>query len=124
MFIPWATYLWLLLCTAGIVYDTLYIQLRPLSFRYNIYEWKFEPYQVYQFFDTLKTNMEDQFVVLQSWLSLVELGIFWLSMLMNLIPSRKVKYWAAVGVIVASAFTFWKTTIYLWYDRRFITVSV
>ena len=41
MFIPRATYLWLLICTAGIIYDTLYIQLRPLTFRYNIYEWKF-----------------------------------------------------------------------------------
>ena len=71
MFIPWPVYIWLIFSSACVTYDTLYIQLRPLTFRYNIYEWKFEPYQVYQFFDTLKINMEDQFLVIQSWLNAV-----------------------------------------------------
>lgn len=124
MYIPWPTYVWTVLCTVGVIYDTLYIQLRPLSFRYNIYEWKFEPYQVYQFFDTLKINMEDRFVVLQSWLSIAELALLWVAIIVSLLPSKRLKYWAALGVIVASAFTFWKTVIYLWYDRRFVTVSV
>ena len=68
--------------------------------------------------------MEDKYVVLQSWLSLVELALFWVSMLAALLPSKRLKYWAAMGVIVACGFTFWKTIIYLWYDRRFVTISV
>ena len=69
MYIPWPVYIWLLFSSAAVTYDTLYIQLRPLTFRDHIYEWKFEPYQVYQFFDSLKINMDDRFLVIQSWLN-------------------------------------------------------
>jgi hypothetical protein len=100
MFIPWAAYLWLIYSSAAVIYDTLYIQLRPLTFRYNIYEWKFEPYQVYAFFDTLKLNTEDQFVVIQSWLNAVEVAVILLVVLASLLPSRRVKYWSAVALVV------------------------
>lgn len=124
MFIPWPCYVWILISTLGVIYDTLYIQLRPLTFRHNIYEWKFEPYQLYQFFDTLKVNMDDQFVVIQSWLNVVEVSLLWLIVLISLVPNKRVKFWAAMMLIAVSACVFWKTVIYLWYDRRFITVSL
>ena len=124
MFIPWPVYIWLILSSACVMYDFLYIYLRPLSFRYNPYEYTFEPYQVYHYFDTLKLNMTDRFLIIQNWLNLIEVGLTWVIMLLSLLPFKRLKITTAIGLIVLSAFTFWKTVIYLWYDRAFITVSI
>ncbi len=124
MFIPWPIYLWLLFSSACVAYDFFYIYLRPLSFRYNPYEWTFEPYQVYQFFDTLKINMDNRFLIIQSYLNAVEVLLLLLTGFLSLLPFRRLKFWCAVMLIVLSAFVFWKTVIYLAYDRHFITVSV
>lgn len=124
MFIPWPIYLWLLFSSTCVAYDFFYIYLRPLSFRYNPYEWTFEPYQVYQFFDTLKINMDNRFLIIQSYLNAVEVLLLLLTGFLSLLPFRRLKFWCAVMLIVLSAFVFWKTVIYLAYDRHFITVSV
>ena len=71
MFIPWPVYVWLIFSSAFVLYDFLYIYLRPLSFRFQPYEYTFEPYQIYQYFDTLKMNMNDRYLVIQNWLNLV-----------------------------------------------------
>ena len=124
MFIPWWVYLWLVLSSVAVIYDTFYIHLRPLSFRYNPYEWTFEPYQLYRYFDTLKDNMQDRFLVIQSWLNVAEVGIIWLAMFASVLPWKKIKFWSAMMLVVVSSFVFWKTVIYLWYDRAFVTVSL
>ena len=124
MFVPWAVYVWLLLSSAAVTYDTLYIQLRPETFRYHQYEWKFEPYQVYQFFDTLKINMDDRFLLIQSYLNVAEVALLLLALLLSLLPQRRTKFIAALLILVGQAMVFWKTIMYLCYDRPFVTVSV
>ena len=124
MFIPWPAYIWLIFSSVAVAYDFLYIQLRPLTFVDQIHQWKFEPYQVYQFFDPLKINMEDRFVVIQSWMNAIEVCLILLTIIVSLIPRRKVKFACAVMIIVLQSMVFWKTVIYLWYDRYFITVLV
>jgi hypothetical protein len=124
MLIPWPVYLWLLFSSACILFDFFYIYLRPLSFRYNPYEWTFEPYQLYQFFDTLKINMEDRFLVIQSYLNLVEAALMLLTALVALLPFRRLKYVCGIIMLALVSCVFWKTVIYLVYDRNFITVSV
>lgn len=57
MLIPWPVYIWILLSSAAVAYDFIYIQTRPQSFVYDPKDLTFQPYMVYQFFDTLKINM-------------------------------------------------------------------
>jgi hypothetical protein len=123
MLIPWKVYLWLLFSTGCILYDFFYIYLRPLSFRYNPYEWTFEPYQLYQFFDTLKINMQDRYLVIQSYFNLVEAALMLLTALIALLPFRKLKFACGIIMMVLMCFVFWKTVMYLLYDRNFITIS-
>jgi hypothetical protein len=124
MFIPWPAYIWLIFSSACVLYDFLYIYLRPLSFRFQPYEFTFEPYQIYQYFDTLKMNMNDRYLIIQNWLNLVEVSLILLTILLSWLPSKKLKFSSSIMLIVLSSFVFWKTVIYLWYDRPFITVSV
>lgn len=72
MYIPKALYLWLVLSAIIVIYDAAFIILRPATLKggslYHIY-W---PYEAYLEFDTLYANMNDSFVVIQSWLNIVE----------------------------------------------------
>jgi len=124
MFIPWPVYIWLVLSSACVLYDFLYIYLRPLSFRYQPYEYTFEPYQVYHYFDTLKMDMNDRYLIIHNWLNLIEVTLLITAMLLSWLPFRRLKFATAVIILVVSACVFWKTVIYLWYDRAFVTVSI
>jgi hypothetical protein len=46
------------------------------------------------------------------------------TILISWLPSKKLKFTSAILLIVLSSFVFWKTVIYLWYDRAFVTVSI
>ena len=124
MLIPWPVYIWIILSSAAVTYDFIYIQTRPQSFVYDPKDLTFQPYMVYQFFDTLKINMQDQFVVIQSWLNAVEVVLGLLTIVLSLLPFKSLKFACAIMLIVISSFVFWKTVIYLWYDRPFVTDSL
>ncbi len=79
------------------------------------------PYDNYIIYDTLYSDLEDQFVVIQSWLNIVE-GVFLLiGVLMSFSKSVSVKLWSALILVIASTCVFWKTVIFVWYDHDWAT---
>lgn len=79
------------------------------------------PYDNYIIYDTLYADLEDQFVVIQSWLNIVE-GVFLLiGVLMSFSKSVSVKLWSALILVIASTCVFWKTVIFVWYDHDWST---
>jgi hypothetical protein len=85
-----------------------------------LYKYYF-PYDNYIIYDTLYSDLEDQFVVIQSWLNIVE-GVFLLiGVLMSFSKSVSVKLWSALILVIASTCVFWKTVIFVWYDHDWAT---
>ena len=62
-------------------------------------------------------------MVIQSWLNLVEICLAFLAVILSLCSSRSLKLKGALLAIVVSAFTFWKTVLYVWYAHPFLTAE-
>jgi hypothetical protein len=114
----WIT-LWLAVSSAVVLYDASYVLLRPSSMRGGPLFSYYSAYDLYIKFDTLYGNLADSFVVIQSWLNLVEISIIIYSLFLSRSSSTRIK--SALIMIVASAFVFWKTVIYVCYSHDFIT---
>ena len=121
MYISKGIYLWLVLSSVIVLFDASYVLLRPHSLKGGQYEWLFEPYQIYIQFDTLYGDNNDPFVVIQSWLNLAEIAMAFLAVGLSVMKSEKAKLRGALLAIIVSAFTFWKTVIYVWYAHPFLT---
>ena len=81
----------------------------------------FSAYELYIKYDTLYGNMTDNFVVIQSWLNLIEITMALLSVVLSAFGGGSTKLSGAMLAVVASAFTFWKTVIYIWYADAHLT---
>lgn len=68
--------------------------------------------------------MEDRFLIVQSYLNLVEAALMLLTAVLALLPFRRLKYICGLVMLTLLCFVFWKTVFYLVYDRNFTTVSV
>ena len=117
----WIT-LWLVVSSFVVLYDASYILLRPATMRGGPLFPFYSPYDLYIKFDTLYGNLTDSFVVIQSWLNLVEISIILFAVYLATSSDKRVK--AAITMIVASAFVFWKTVIYVFYSHDFTTAAV
>jgi hypothetical protein len=87
---------------------------------YHIYH----PYDNYVIYDTLYSDMNDSFVVIQSWLNIVEGVLLIFAVFLSFSKCIKLNLWAAVIGVLASTMVFWKTVIFVWYDHDFITDAV
>lgn len=121
MYVSKATYLWLTLSALIVIFDASYVLLRPESMKGGKYFHIYAPYELYIKFDTLYGLNSDHFVVIQSWLNLAEAFFLLLSVILSLFSSKSLKIKGALLVIIASAFVFWKTVIYIWYDHSFLS---
>jgi len=69
----------------------------------------------------LYADLQDSFVVIQSWLNIVE-GVFLIiAVLLSLSKCVSVKLWGAIIGVLASTCVFWKTVIFVWYDHAWTT---
>lgn len=68
--------------------------------------------------------MTDRYLVIQNWLNLAEVCMILFTIILSWLPYKKIKFASAIMIIVLMSFVFWKTVIYLWYDRAFVTVSI
>lgn len=124
MFIPKALNVWLLLSSLIVIYDATYVLLRPASmvggdlFRY------FSAYDLYIKYDTLYGNLSDSFVVIQSWLNLIEVTLILVALILSLSSCTIKKLISALVILMSSAFVFWKTVIYILYSHDFTTDAV
>jgi hypothetical protein len=119
---PWLK-IWFFFSALIVFFDAFFIINRPLTLKggpyYNIY-YLYDNYTIY---DKLYASLTDPFVVIQSWLNVVE-GILLLSSLLISIPnSVRYRMWAAIIATLASAFVFWKTVIFIWYDHDWISLE-
>lgn len=60
-------------------------------------------------------------MVIQSWLNLVEVTLILSAVLLSFSSCSVKQLVSGLMVLVGSAFIFWKTVIYLWYDHHFLT---
>lgn len=124
MFIPKWLNVWLVVSSLVVIYDASYVLLRPATmeggelFRY------FSGYALYIKYDTLYGNLTDSFVVIQSWLNLVEVSLILAAVLLSLSACPIKKLVSALVVLASSAFVFWKTVIYVLYSHDFTTEAV
>ena len=121
MYVSKGVYLWLILSSIIVIFDASYVLLRPHSLKGGKYEDIYSPYQLYIKFDTLYGDNQDPFNIIQSWLNLVEISLAFLAVFLSLCPHKEVKLKGAFLAIIVSAFTFWKTVLYVWYDHPFLS---
>lgn len=124
MFIPSGLYLWLVVSALVVVFDAAYVLLRPHSLRGGKYFHIFAPYELYAKMDSLYAMNDDSFVVIQSWLNIVEAVLLLLAVGMSISRNVSRKLWGAILAVVTSAFVFWKTVIFLLYDYDYTSIEV
>ena len=121
MFLSKFNYIWLIVSATIVIWDASYVLLRPHSLKGGIYEQYYAPYQIYIKYDTLYAGNNDLFVVIQSWLNVAEILLSYLAVILSMRSCVGSKAKGAIVAVVASAFTFWKTVIYLWYVHPHLT---
>lgn len=116
--------IWLFVNAFIIIMDGFFASHRPETLKGGKYYWFFAPYELYYRFDKLYDMNDDNFVVIQGWLSMLE-GLLTLICLMIALSSAKVnKLIGTLLLICVHAMTFWKTVIFLWYDSYWTTEDV
>jgi hypothetical protein len=68
--------------------------------------------------------MKDSFVVIQSQLNLIEVLMSFVAVYLSLSTCNAKKISGALLAIITSCFVFWKTVIFVMYDKDFITPAV
>ena len=116
MYISKGVYFWLIISSIIVIFDGAFILLRPETLPGGKYSHIYAPYQLYIQFDALYADLKDHFVVIIAYLNLVEVTLTFLSVFISMVGSQKWKLRGAILAIMASAFVFWKTVLYMWYD--------
>jgi hypothetical protein len=124
MFVSKGLLVWLVVSAIIVVFDAFYVINRPETMRGGKYFAFFQPYEIYIKFDTMYALNNDTFVVIQSWLNLVESGLLFIAVYLSVSNCLGKKLWGAILTILTSAMVFWKTVIFLIYDKDFITQDV
>lgn len=112
---------WLLISAVICCFDALFVLNRPESLNGGSLFWIFWPYENYYRFDTLYAMNTDTFVVIQSWLNIIESSLAVVAVILSISKCNIKKVTGAVLIIVIESFIFWKTVIFVWYDHDFLT---
>ena len=120
MFVPKGLLLWLLISNIIICIDVTFIFNRPESLMGGQYEHIYWPYQLYYRFDKLFDMNHDPFVVIICWMNLVEAAFAFVGIGLCLAADRGSNLAEALICLLASVMVFWKTVIFLWYDRDWL----
>jgi hypothetical protein len=121
MYISKGIYAWLLISSAIVAYDASYVLLRPHSLKGGQYHQYFQPYELYIQYDTLYAGNDNTFVRIQSWLNYIEITLAVVACVLSFQKGKGSKIRGALLAVIISAFTFWKTVIYVWYAEPFLT---
>lgn len=119
--IPGFLKFWFFVSAIIVFLDASFILQRPETQNGgSLYKYYFL-YDNYVIYDTLYADLKDSFVVIQSWLNIVE-GIFLLiAVFMSFSSKFSTQLWSAFIAILASTCVFWKTVIFVWYDHDWST---
>jgi hypothetical protein len=120
-FIPAWIKVWFFLSSLIVFFDAFFIINRPLTLKGGPYYHIYFLYDNYTIYDTLYASLTDKFVVIQSWLNIVEGFLLLFALLLSVPSCLSCRMWAAIIATLASAFVFWKTVIFIWYDHDWIS---
>ena len=115
---------WLVISSIIVIIDGFYILARPETLKGGKYATFYQPYQLYIQYDRLYDNNNDKFVPIVAYLNLAEVVVTVIGFLFTLMSSKAAKLKGAILMIMSSAFVFWKTVIYIWYDIPYMSDAV
>lgn len=121
MIVPKPALVWIFVSNIIVCIDAFFVLNRPHTLKGGIYYDFFHLYENYYKFDTLYAMNEDKFVVIQSWLNICEAVIAFLAVILCLSSCRIRRATGAVLCFTVSAFVFWKTIIFVWYDHYWLS---
>lgn len=121
MLVPKPILLWIILGNIIVLIDAFFVLNRPETLKGGKYYPYFHLYENYYKYDTLYTLNSDSFVVIQSWLNVVEAVLAFIACLLCVSGCRVKRAIGAVGCFGVSCFVFWKTVIFVWYDHDWLS---
>ncbi len=107
-----------------VLFDAFYVINRPATLKNGSLAWLFEPYQIYIQYDTLYGPNNDSFVVIQSWMNLVEAVLLLISVWLSVSSCRIKNIIGAHLAVITSVMVFWKTVVYVFYSADWTTRAV
>lgn len=116
MYVKRGVKIWLLLSSIIVIMDSFYCLNRPHTLKGGIYHHYFSLYEHYVRHDSLYGNNQDLLVPVVAYLNLAEVAITVIGFLFTFSASKGNQVKGALLFLIASAFVFWKTVIYLIYD--------
>ena len=116
-FIPTFLKGWFIISALIVFFDASFVLQRPESLKGgNLYKYYFL-YDNYIIYDTLYASLTDSFVIIQSWLNIVEGILLIFSVLLSFSNKVSIRLWSAILAILTTACVFWKTVIFVLYDH-------
>lgn len=121
MFISKGIIFWLLISSIIVYFDAFYVIMRPETLSGGKYYYIFKPYELYVKFDTLYGMNNDPFVIIQSWLNAFESTLTLVGIILAISSCQIKQKLGGLICLVSSTMVFWKTIIFVWYDRDWLT---
>ena len=100
---------WLLIASPVVIIDGLFVVLRPRTMPGGDLNWLYQPYNLYIEVDKRYGDLNDPFVLAQSYLNFVEVAMSLAAVMMHFSKDERCQPLAFVTL----AFTLWKTVIYM-----------
>lgn len=119
--IPGFIKFWFFLSAIIVFFDAAFVILRPETQKGGSLYQIFHPYEHYIYYDTLYGDLNDSFVVIQSWLNIVEGIALLIAVALSLSSKVSTQLWSALIGVITSTCVFWKTVIFIWYDKDWTT---
>lgn len=113
--------LWLILSSLVVYLDGFFVLNRPDTMNGGKYYHIYKPYDLYLQFDQLYGALDNLFVYIIAWLNVIESTVCLLGVLIYLSSKPAIKMLGALVCLVASVMVFWKTVLYMWYDRDWLS---
>jgi hypothetical protein len=123
MYLTTGVKIWLFLSSIIVIMDAFYCLNRPQTLKGGIYESYFSLYQHYVRYDSLYGDNQDLLLPVIAYLNLAEVVVTVLGYFLTLFSSKSSQLKGALLIVIASAFVFWKTVIYIIYDIEYMSES-
>lgn len=124
MLVSKGLWIWLTLGSLIVFTDAFFVLMRPLSQQKGTPLGDFYAYyDLYIKMDQLY-GIQNNFLYIVAWLNIIEGVICFVGAFLMLAKCPIKQLIGAFFAIIANAFIFWKTVIYMWYDLEFVTDAV
>lgn len=109
---------WLVISSLVVYIDGFFVLNRPETMNGGTYYPFYKPYDLYLQFDQLYAALDNLFVYIIAWLNVIESTLCLLGVLIYFSSKKMI---GALICLVASVMVFWKTVLYMWYDRDWLS---